>query len=265
LIFKDTFKENIILFRNLRQGKIIMYNRDYLSHSDTSNDNTYNKETYSPRGNVGTKSELITFLKSTYQLFASSLLAATAGAYIGLDMVSTIASWYWGLVILEFVFLFALYAVKNKPGINLAVLFGFTFLSGLTITPLLSSIFMMPGGASIVAQAFLMTSVAFGGISMFAMTTKRDFSGMGKMLFIAVIILIVGGVSNIFFQSPVLQLAIAGVSALVFSAFILYDTQQIIKGGFSTPIEAAIALYIDFLNLFISLLQILAAFNGRDE
>jgi modulator of FtsH protease len=55
------------------------------------------------------------------------------------------------------------------------------------------------------------------------------------------------------------------VGALVFSAFILYDTQQIIQGGFSTPIEAAIALYIDFLNLFISLLQILAAFNSSSD
>ena len=206
----------------------------------------------------------MSFLKATYQLFAGSLLAATAGAYIGLDMVSIIASWYWGLVILEFILLFALYAVKNKPGINLAVLFGFTFLSGLTITPLLSKILMMPAGASIVAQAFLMTSVAFGGISMFAMTTKRDFSSMGKMLFIALIILIVGSISNIFFQSPLLQLGIAGVGALLFSAFILYDTQQIIKGGFETPIEAAIALYLDFFNLFVSLLQIFGILNNDD-
>ncbi len=241
-----------------------MYNRDYLS-DNTNNTNYTQEEAYSSSSQTQTRPELMAFLKSTYQLFASSLLAATAGAYIGLGMVSIITSWYWGLVILEFVFLFGLYAVKDKPGINLAVLFGFTFLSGLTITPLLSSVFMMPGGASIVAQAFLMTSVAFGGISMFAMTTKRDFSSMGQMLFIAVIILIVGSLSNVFFQSPILQLAIAGMGALVFSAFILYDTQQIIKGGFSTPIEAAIALYIDFLNLFISLLQILAAFNRSDD
>ena len=242
-----------------------MYNRDYLSHNNNKEESYSNDEAYSSSSNVGSRADLMSFLKSTYQLFASSLLAATAGAYIGLDMVSTISSWYWGLVILEFVFLFGLYAVKDKPGINLAVLFGFTFLSGLTITPLLSSVFNMPGGASIVAQAFLMTSVAFGGISMFAMTTKRDFSGMGKMLFIAVIILIVGSISNIFIGSSILQLGIAMVGALVFSAFILYDTQQIIKGGFSTPIEAAIALYIDFLNLFISLLQILAAFAGNKD
>ncbi len=231
-----------------------MYNRDYLS-----------QETSQYKSSVdSSKASLMSFLKATYQLFAGSLLAATAGAYIGLDMVSTIASWYWGLVILEFILLFALYAVKNKPGINLAVLFGFTFLSGLTLTPLLSKILMMPAGASIVAQAFLMTSVAFGGISMFAMTTKRDFSSMGKMLFIALIILIVGSISNIFFQSPLLQLGIAGVGALLFSALILYDTQQIIKGGFETPIEAAIALYLDFFNLFVSLLQILGIMNNDD-
>ncbi len=231
-----------------------MYNRDYLS-----------QETSQYKGSVdSSRVELMSFLKATYQLFAGSLLAATAGAYIGLDMVSTIASWYWGLVILEFVLLFALFAVKNKPGVNLAVLFGFTFMTGLTITPLLSSILMMPAGASIVAQAFLMTSVAFGGISLFAMTTKKDFSSMGKMLVIALIILIVGSISNIFFQSPMLQLGIAGVGALLFSAFILYDTQQIIKGGFSTPIEAAIALYLDFFNLFVSLLQIFGVLNSDD-
>ncbi|MGE4455518.1 MAG: Bax inhibitor-1/YccA family protein [Arcobacteraceae bacterium] len=238
-----------------------MYKRDYLTSGSTNSSGAYANESTAQR----TRTDLMAFLKATYQLFAGSLLAATAGAYIGLDMVSTIATWYWGLVIFQFVLLFALYAVKEKPGINLAVLFGFTFISGLTITPLLASVFSMPGGAAIVAQAFLMTSVAFGGISMFALTTKRDFSSMGKMLFITLIVIVIASLLNIFFASPVLQLAIAGVGAILFSAFILYDTQQIIKGNFSTPVEAAIALYLDFFNLFISLLQILSAFAGRDE
>lgn len=238
-----------------------MYKRDYLTSANASQDSTYANESVGHRS----KADMMAFLKATYQLFAGSLLAATAGAYIGLDMVSTIATWYWGLVIFQFVLLFALYAVKEKPGINLAVLFGFTFISGLTITPLLASVFNMPGGAAIVAQAFLMTSVAFGGISMFALTTKRDFSSMGKMLFITLIIVVIASLLNIFFASPVLQLAISGVAAILFSAFILYDTQQIIKGNFSTPVEAAIALYLDFLNLFISLLHILSAFAKSDE
>jgi len=242
-----------------------MYNRDYLTNKNDTGYTQQNEAYRSSYEQASAPADITAFLRSTYQLFASSLLAASAGAYIGLGMVSAISSWYWGLVILEFALLFGIYAVKDKPGINLIVLFAFTFVSGLTITPLLGSVFNMPGGASIVAQAFLMTSVAFGGISMFALTTKKDYSSMGKMLFIAVIILVVGSLSNIFFQSPILQLAIAGFGALIFSAFILYDTQQIVKGGFSTPIEAAIALYLDFLNLFISLLQILAAFNSSSD
>lgn len=211
------------------------------------------------------ESSLGLFIKQTYQLFAASLLAASAGAYVGIGMAKAITSWYWGLVILEFVFLFGLYAFKRKAGINMILLFGFTFVSGLTIVPLLSHTLGMPGGASIVANAFILTTVAFGGLSVFAMNTKRDFSTMGKMLFITLIVIVVAGIINIFFHSPILQLAIAGISSILFSAFILYDTQNIIRGAYETPIEGAIALYLDFLNLFISLLQILGIFGSRDE
>lgn len=211
------------------------------------------------------ESSLGLFIKETYQLFAASLLAASAGAYVGIGMAKAITSWYWGLVILEFVFLFGLYAFKRKAGINMILLFGFTFVSGLTIVPLLSHTLGMPGGASIVANAFILTTVAFGGLSVFAMNTKRDFSAMGKMLFITLIVIVVAGIINIFFHSPILQLAIAGISSILFSAFILYDTQNIIRGAYETPIEGAIALYLDFLNLFISLLQILGIFGSRDE
>ena len=242
-----------------------MQNRSFLSKSNNNSYSREDEEYYSNKGQVGTESDLVTFLKSTYQLFSASLLAATVGAYIGLNMVDTIQSWFWGLVLLEFAFLFGLYAVKDKPGINLIVLFAFTFMSGLTLTPLLSTIFAMPNGASIVAQAFLMTSVAFGGISMFALTTKKDYSSMGKMLFITLIIVIVGSISNIFIQSSIFQLIIAMVGAVLFSAFILYDTQQIVKGNFATPIEASIALYLDFLNLFITLLQIFGILGSSDD
>jgi len=210
------------------------------------------------------KSSLAVFIKQTYQLFAASLLAATAGAYVGLGMAASIASFYFGFVILEFALLFGLYAAKKKAGLNLILLFGFTFVSGLTLAPLLTHILGLAGGAGIIANAFMLTTVAFGGLSMFAMNTKRDFSAMGKMLFITLIVVVVASLLNIFFHSPLMQLVIASVSSILFSAFILYDTQNIIKGRYETPIEGAIALYLDFLNLFISLLQILGIF-GRDE
>ena len=122
----------------------------------------------------------------------------------------------------------------------------------------------MPGGAAIVAQAFTLTTVAFGGLSVFAMNTKRDFTTWGKMLFITLIVLLVAAIINIFFHSPVLQLAIASVGAVLFSAYILYDTQNIIRGNYETPIDGAVDLYLDFLNLFVSLLRILGFFNSDD-
>ncbi len=231
-----------------------MYNRDYLT------DNS------SLHSNESSQAYLMSFLKATYQLFAGSLLAATAGAYIGLGIVNYIAGpMMWVLFAIELALIFfVIPRVKHTPGVNLAVLFAFTFITGLTIAPLLTSIFAMPGGASIVGQAFLMTSVAFGAISMFAMTTKKDFSFMGKFLFIALIIMIVAGISNIFIQSSMMQLIIASAGALLFSAFILYDTQNIIKGNYDSPVEAALSLYLDFFNLFISLLQILGIMKNNE-
>jgi modulator of FtsH protease len=170
---------------------------------------------------------------------------------------------FWGVVILEFSLLFGVYAVKDKPGINLAMLFAFTFVSGLTISPMISA-YVGRGMGGVVGEAFLLTSVAFGGLSLFAMNTKKDYTTMGKMLLITLVIVFVAGLLNLFFHSPLLQLGIAVVSSVLFSFFILYDTQNIIQGNYSTPIEGAIALYLDFFNLFVSLLQILGIFGEED-
>lgn len=227
----------------------------------------YNRKAIQDSTMYGTQqrdqSELSTFIKQTYQLFAASLLAASAGAYVGLGMIETVYSARWLFLILELGLLFGLYAAKRKEGLNLILLFAFTFVSGLTIAPLIGA-FLSKGAGNIVAEAFVLTTVAFGGLSVFAMNTKRDFSAMGKMLFITLIVIVVASVINIFLHSPILQIGIASVGAILFSAYILYDTQNIIRGAYETPIEGAVALYLDFLNLFISLLQILGIFGGDD-
>ncbi|CAD7288003.1 Bax inhibitor-1/YccA family protein [Campylobacter suis] len=232
-----------------------LYNRNYSSQQESV------EQSYQ-------QSSLSAFIKQTYQLFAASLVAASAGAYIGIYSLSGFFAqnkfMFWGLVIVELALLFGLMAAKRKAGLNLVLLFAFTFISGLTLTPLLSAILSMPSGASIVAQAFTLTAVAFGGLSIFAMNTKRDFTTMGKMLFIALIVVIVASIINIFMHSPIMQLVISSVAAILFSAYILYDTQNIIRGNYETPVEGAVALYLDFVNLFTSLLQILGIF-GRDE
>ena len=209
------------------------------------------------------QTNISTFIKQTYQLFAGSLLGGAVGAYLGMGFIPANGFGFWGVVLLEFALLFGVYALKNKPGINVAMLFAFTFVSGLTISPLIN-LYVGRGMGDIVGEAFLLTSIAFGGLSIFAMNTKRDYTTMGKMLMITLIIVVVAGLLNIFFHSPLLQLAIAVISSVLFSFFILYDTQNIIQGNYATPIEAAIALYLDFFNLFVSLLQILGLFGDEE-
>ncbi len=210
------------------------------------------------------------FVKRTYQLLAGSLIAGAVGAYVGMGFVQNMVNYttggltftYWGAVILEFVLLFGLFIAKNKTPLNLILLFAFTFMTGFTLAPTLA-FYIAANMGYVIGEAFALTAVAFGGLTIFAMNTKRNFTTIGKILFITLIVLIVAGIINIFWHQPLLQLIIASVGAILFSFFILYDTQNIIRGNVSSEIEAAVALYLDFLNLFISLLQILGFLNNE--
>ncbi len=243
----------------LKRIAMSLYDRKPLNHYDNYQANVGNESL--AQSDVA----LISFVKQTYQLFAGSLLAATAGAYIGISTFGNIVSQYYiGFVILEFALLFGLMFAKSKPGLNLVLLFAFTFTTGLTLTPILSRILGMPGGAAIVAQAFLLTTAIFGVMSVFALRTAKDLASMGKMLFIALIVVVVGSLINLFLGSPILQVVLAGAGAILFSIFIAYDTQNIVRGLYDSPVMAAVSLYLDFLNLFISLLQILGIFNSKE-
>jgi modulator of FtsH protease len=217
------------------------------------------------------KADINSFVKKTYQLLFGSLIAGAVGGYVGMGFVSSMINpvsggftfTYWGAVILEFILLFGLYVVKNKTPLNLVLLFAFTFMTGFTLAPIFA-VFITRNMGYVIGEAFGLTAVAFGALTVFAMNTKKDFTTMGKMLFIALIILIIAGIANIFLHLPMLQLIIASVGAVLFSMFILYDTQNIIRGNVNSEIEAAVALYTDFLNLFISLLDILGFLNNRE-
>jgi modulator of FtsH protease len=235
-----------------------LYDRDYVKSNSTTP-----KEVES--GHIAHEREggLAEFIKQTYQLFAGSLLVGAAGAYIGMG-IPAIAQYYWAFVVLEFALIFGIGFARAKPGLNLAMLFAFAFVSGLTMSVMIAH-FISAGAGSVVANALILTTVAFGGLSMFAMNTKRDFTSMGKFLFITLIIVVVAGLLNVFWlHNPWMQVGIAAVSAILFSAFILYDTQNIIQGNYGHPVDGALALYLDFINLFTSLLQILGIFGDED-
>ncbi|WP_163565421.1 Bax inhibitor-1/YccA family protein [Helicobacter suis] len=207
---------------------------------------------------------LVDFVKTTYKFFAGSLLLATIGALIGLMHFGVVVQYKWAFFIGEIAAFFGLMFTRRMPTVNLLMLFAFAFLSGITLVPLLGFV-IARSGASAIWQALGMTTIIFGIMSVYAIKTKSDLANMGKMLFIAVIVVLVASLINLFLGSPLMQVAIAGVSVILFSLFIAYDTQNIIRGRYESPIEAAVALYVDFLNVFVSLLQIMGIMGGRND
>ncbi|GAA8440217.1 Bax inhibitor-1/YccA family protein [Helicobacter pylori] len=210
------------------------------------------------------ESELVSFVKTTYKFFAGSLLLATVGALLGLMNFQAVVQYKWVFFIAEIVAFFGLMFSKSKSGLNLFMLFAFTSLSGVTLVPLLGMV-IAKAGLGAVWQALGMTTIVFGLMSVYALKTKNDLANMGKMLFIALIVVVVCSLINLFLGSPMFQVVIAGASAILFSLYIAYDTQNIVKGMYDSPIDAAVSLYLDFLNVFISILQIIGIFSDRDK
>ena len=124
----------------------------------------------------------------------------------------------------------------------------------------------MAGGASIVGNAFFMTAALFGGLSFFAIKSTKDFTSWSKPIMIAFFIILAVSLINVFFlKSPLLYVAIQAIFLLVISVMVLIDTQNVIRGAYETPMDGAVALYLDFFNLFITLLQLFGIFGGSDE
>lgn len=214
-----------------------------------------------------TEAQTVSFVKETYKLFAASMLAAAVGAYVGIPFAGAVAANYWFIAIPWMLFgMFGLNMVKNKPGINMIALFAFTFASGVIITPLLSHILGMSGGGTLVANAFLMTSALFGALSFFAVKTTKDFTTYSKPLIIAFFVILAFSLINVFFiHSPAIFLFIQAAFLLVISVMVIHDTQNVINGAYETPMDGAIALYLDFFNLFITLLQLFGIFGSSDD
>jgi len=231
-----------------------LYNRDYIKTQTVDRGFSGVAETVS-----------VDFMKKTYQLLAASMLAAAVGAYITMPYALAIMKFKWLIFGAELLILFfGLGMSRGKPGLNLFMLFAFTFLTGVSLVPLLALLIGMGSGGTI-GTAFLMTAVLFGALSIFAINSKSDFSNWGKPLFITLIIVIVASLVNYFLlQSPIIHIVITAVILLLFSLFTIYDTQNIANGAYDSEVDAAVSLYLDFLNMFTAILQLLGLFPGDD-
>ena len=173
----------------------------------------------------------------------------------------------WLIMFAPLLFVFGFSAGINRMSASTAqtVFYAFAAVMGVSI----SSIFLVFTGYSIV-QTFLITAIAFAGLSLWGYTTKRDISGWGSFLIMGLIGLIVAMIVNIFLQNPAVMFAISAIGVLIFAGLTAYDTQRI-KNEYlqhrGTPggeaylekgaIMGALSLYLDFLNLFLFLLQFL--------
>jgi modulator of FtsH protease len=119
-------------------------------------------------------------------------------------------------------------------------------------------------GSEIVMMALGGTGVIFLAMSGLALTSKRDFSFLGKFLTIGILVAFLAALGNLFFHLPALGLAVSSMFILLMAGLILFQTQQIIRGGETNYIMATVTLFVSIFNLFISLLNILGFGFGND-
>lgn len=205
-------------------------------------------------------SALVKFVKLTYIFFGASLFFAFVGAVIGFYNLQFVVENRMMLFIVEIAALFGLMFSRSKPGLNVAMLFIFTLLTGVVATPLIYMV-AAKSGVEVVVMAFAMTTIVFGVMSIFGIKTRKDLASMGKMLFITLLVVFACSLVNLFLGSSMFQVLISSVAVVLFSVYVAYDTQNIIRGLYDSPVDAAISLYLDFYNIFMSLLSLIGLSN----
>ena len=207
-------------------------------------------------------------LRNTYGLLSLSLLPTVAGAWLGVATgIGSMMTGLMGMLVflaIAFGFVYAIEKTKNSAA-GVPVLLGFTFFMGIMLSSLIGRTLGYSNGPQLVMTAFGGTAGVFLAMSALASSIKRDISGMGQWLFMGVVVLLIGGLINVFFQSSVMFLVMSVMSIGIFSAFMVYDLKRIIDGGETNYISATLALYLDIINVFQSLLSILGIFGGERD
>jgi len=202
-------------------------------------------------------------LKNTYALLSLTLLFSALTAFISMQMqmpgfmplVATFGA--MGLI------WFVLPRTANSAA-GIGVVFAITGLLGFGIGPLLNQYLQMANGGQLIMTALGGTGIIFLALSGYALTSRRDFSFMGGMLVVGMVLVLITMLANIFMEIQALSLALSAVIILIMSGFILYDTSRIINGGERNYIMATVGLYLSLFNIFVNLLALLGFASGDD-
>lgn len=222
------------------------------------------------------KFSLADFFARIYALVGMGIAVSAVVAFLTLTLfadniaaILTGSSWLlFVLWILEMVLVVAVtpMAAKNSP-MALPAFIAFSALNGFTLTFTLAYFSLTS-----IAIAFAITAGMFFALSLFGKTTKRDLSGMGKAMFAALIGIIIASIVNLFVGSSGMDFMISILSVIVFSGLIAWDNQRITSLYYSAngevtdgwAVSMALSLYLDFINLFISILRIFGIGGSRD-
>ncbi len=200
-------------------------------------------------------------LRNTYALLGLTLLFAAGIAMMSASMglpypgiLFTLAA-YFGL-------LFAIHKLRSSAW-SIALVFALTGFMGYTLGPIVSLYAGLPGGGQIIGMALGSTAITFIGLSAYVLATRKDFSFLGGMLFVGMLVAIVASLAAVFLHLPGMSVAISAAVALLSSGYILLETSRIVNGGETNYVLATVSLFVALFNLFVSLLQ-LFGFAGRD-
>ena len=206
-------------------------------------------------------------LRSTYMLLAVSLIPTIIGAAIGtslFDFSFLRASPIMASIAMLAIFYGWIYMIeKNKnSSLGLYLLLGFTFFMGLLLGPLLQRVLGFQNGGQLVMMAAGGTAGVFFILSGIASNAKRDFSFLNKFILVGFIVIMLAVVANIFLQMPAISMALCGAFIIFSSAIILWQINDIVRGGETNYISATLTLYVSIYNIFTSLLQLLGIVGG---
>jgi modulator of FtsH protease len=220
------------------------------------------------QGYVASGAERNKVLRNTYMLLAMSLLPTVLGAWLGVELgLGALFRGWMGMLLfmgVAFGFIYGIEKTKNSAA-GVPVLLGFTFFMGLMLSPMIQATLGFKNGPQLIMTAFAGTAGVFMGMAALSSVIKRDLSGMGKFLFVGLIMLVIGGLINAFVGSTTGMIVLSMVSIGIFSAYMLYDIKRIIDGGETNYISATLALYLDIINVFQSLLALLGIFGGERD
>jgi len=205
-------------------------------------------------------------LRNTYLLLALTMVPTVVGALIGIRTAGIVIGHpFMSFFVMLGAVIGLQYAIaaNRNSGWGVVFLLSMTFLLGWFLGPLLGFALALKNGPQLIGIAAGGTGVVLFVMGVIATTTRRDFSFMGKFLFVGMIVLLLAMVANMFLQIPALALTISALVVVVFSLFLLHDLSRIVNGGETNYIMATTGVYISLFNIFVNLLQLLMALSGE--